>query len=232
MEPKTMNAQIPSRIVEIWQRIVDSISALLAAPSVMINRLEPAELEVFCSNTGPGNPFPSGTRMPSLGLYCETTARTRQRNRVVDALKDPRWADSPTARLGVISYLGYPLFWPNGHVFGTICVVDTKANKWVSPSDTLLLTVRDAVEAYLALVATMEELNGKNHELEHALGEIKTLRGLLPICSICKKIRDDSGYWIQLERYISDHSEAEFTHSMCTECMEKFYGIELPEGIG
>jgi len=58
-------------------------------------------------------------------------------------------------------------------------------------------------------------------ELQQALAEIKTLSGLLPICSYCKKIRDDKGYWNQLESYISKHSEASFTHSICPECYEK-----------
>ena len=54
--------------------------------------------------------------------------------------------------------------------------------------------------------------------LENALDEIKTLRGLIPICSFCKKIRDDKGYWNQLEIYISEHTEAKFTHGLCDEC--------------
>ncbi len=53
--------------------------------------------------------------------------------------------------------------------------------------------------------------------------EIKTLRGLIPICAHCKKIRDDKGYWNQIEIYISNHSEAEFSHSICQECLEKYY---------
>jgi ABC-type multidrug transport system fused ATPase/permease subunit len=60
-------------------------------------------------------------------------------------------------------------------------------------------------------------------ELQDAVTKIKTLRGLLPICSSCKKIRDDKGYWKQIESYIRDHSEAEFTHSMCPICAKKFY---------
>ncbi|MEW6532068.1 MAG: hypothetical protein AB1473_14620 [Thermodesulfobacteriota bacterium] len=60
-------------------------------------------------------------------------------------------------------------------------------------------------------------------ELEHALGEVKTLAGLLPICASCKRIRDDKGYWNQIEAYISDHSNAEFSHSICPDCQEKLY---------
>lgn len=60
-------------------------------------------------------------------------------------------------------------------------------------------------------------------ELQMAMGEVKKLSGFLPICSSCKKIRDDEGYWNQIESYIRDHSEAEFSHSICPECVKKLY---------
>ncbi len=62
--------------------------------------------------------------------------------------------------------------------------------------------------------------------LQHALLEVKTLRGFLPICIYCKKIRDDKGYWNQIEAYIQDHSDAEFSHSLCPECAEKLFPDE------
>jgi DNA-binding NarL/FixJ family response regulator len=58
-------------------------------------------------------------------------------------------------------------------------------------------------------------------ELRDVLSKVKTLRGLLPICASCKKIRDDQGYWQQIEQYLRDHSGAEFTHGLCPECAEK-----------
>jgi len=60
-------------------------------------------------------------------------------------------------------------------------------------------------------------------ELKEALAEIKTLSGMLPICSSCKKIRDDHGYWTQIEQYISEHSDAEFSHGICPDCVDKLY---------
>ena len=60
-------------------------------------------------------------------------------------------------------------------------------------------------------------------ELEDALAKVKTLSGLLPICASCKKIRDDKGYWKQIETYIQEHSDAEFTHGICPECMKRLY---------
>lgn len=66
-------------------------------------------------------------------------------------------------------------------------------------------------------------LQREKEKLESALTQVKTLSGLLPICSSCKKVRDDKGYWNQIERYIQDHSEAEFSHSICPECLKRLY---------
>jgi sensor c-di-GMP phosphodiesterase-like protein len=61
-------------------------------------------------------------------------------------------------------------------------------------------------------------------ELEQTLKHVKRLQGILPICAKCKKIRDEKGYWNQIESYIKDHSEADFSHSICSECAEELYG--------
>ncbi len=70
---------------------------------------------------------------------------------------------------------------------------------------------------------TEEERERLILKLQEALDKIKTLRGLLPICASCKKIRDDQGYWHQVEIYIRDHSEAEFSHGLCPDCLKKLY---------
>lgn len=58
--------------------------------------------------------------------------------------------------------------------------------------------------------------------------EIKRLKGMLPICASCKKIRDDKGYWNQIESYLSEHSDAEFSHSVCPDCVKRLYpGLNL-----
>jgi hypothetical protein len=77
-------------------------------------------------------------------------------------------------------------------------------------------------------VQTERVLQSKNEELQVALTKVKQLSGLLPICANCKKIRDDSGYWHQLETYIHRHSEADFSHGICPECAVKLY----PEFFG
>jgi len=69
----------------------------------------------------------------------------------------------------------------------------------------------------------LNEIQAKNDVLRRQLEEIKTLRGLVPICAKCKSVRDDSGFWQCIENYISEHSEAEFSHSLCPDCRDELY---------
>jgi PAS domain S-box-containing protein len=89
---------------------------------------------------------------------------------------------------------------------------------------------RDLQEAYLKLQEENTERRKAEEEkekiivqLQEALARVKTLSGLLPICASCKKIRDDDGYWYQVEVYIRDHAGVEFSHSICPECVKKLY---------
>ncbi len=86
-----------------------------------------------------------------------------------------------------------------------------------TPSHLIILTdVTERLEAELAL-------KHERDKLQQALDEVKALSGLLPICASCKKIRDDKGYWNQIETHISDHSEADFSHGICPECAHELY---------
>ncbi|MCG6947117.1 MAG: response regulator [Deltaproteobacteria bacterium] len=79
------------------------------------------------------------------------------------------------------------------------------------------------VRTHLHLRELIKEKEKLVNELQSALATVKTLSGLLPICSSCKKIRDDTGYWNQIESYIRARSEAEFTHSICPNCSKTLY---------
>ncbi|MFN8458655.1 MAG: response regulator [Anaerolineae bacterium] len=67
------------------------------------------------------------------------------------------------------------------------------------------------------------ELHARNEELQAMLAKVKTLSGLLPICAACKKIRDDHGYWQQVEVYLSQHTDVDFSHGLCPDCAHKLY---------
>lgn len=82
----------------------------------------------------------------------------------------------------------------------------------------------------MELSRTNHELTTKNNALKQAISEIKQLQGIIPICATCKKVRDDEGYWEQVEKYVSDHSGAKFSHGICPDCARKHYNyIPLPD---
>ncbi len=81
----------------------------------------------------------------------------------------------------------------------------------------------DLYKQRLVIQNQLEQIQEQNKILEKRLQEIKELRGLLPICASCKKIRNDTGYWEELEKYIRDRSNAEFTHSLCPDCIKQYY---------
>lgn len=86
------------------------------------------------------------------------------------------------------------------------------------------------IKTHLTLNRLQKELEAKNRELTTALAEIDTLKGILPLCSFCKKIRDDQGYWQQVDAYIQTHTSAEISHSLCPDCLKEHYpDIVAPE---
>ncbi|MCB9769627.1 MAG: response regulator [Candidatus Omnitrophica bacterium] len=88
---------------------------------------------------------------------------------------------------------------------------------------------RRLIEADQAVRTAEKEKERVIVELQQALSHIKTLSGLLPICAHCKKIRDDQGYWTQLEQYIHENSDASFSHSICPECAKEHFPDLYPE---
>jgi AmiR/NasT family two-component response regulator len=91
----------------------------------------------------------------------------------------------------------------------------------VKPSNTR--EMKRAIAIAIARFDDLMELRRLNAKLQDALAQAKTLSGLLPICASCKKIRDDEGYWSQLETYIQEHFDIQFSHGLCPECANKLY---------
>jgi PAS domain S-box-containing protein len=103
---------------------------------------------------------------------------------------------------------------------GVIFPVEITLSGWVLDNKGYFCAIiRDTTERLKAEIEKERLIN----DLKNSLAQIKTLRGLLPICANCKKIRDDAGYWNKLESYIKNHSEANFTHSICPECAKELY---------
>jgi hypothetical protein len=113
-------------------------------------------------------------------------------------------------------YAGAPLRTPEGHALGSLCVIDRTPRK-------LNAEQRDALNRLARLVMKAFEVRRAADALAAATANVKVLSGLLPICSGCKQIRNDQGYWQRVEHYIGQHSEATFTHGLCPDCTKKYF---------
>jgi len=87
--------------------------------------------------------------------------------------------------------------------------------------------LRARLQAGIRIVTLQAALALRVRELEEAIGRVRTLQGLLPICSYCKRVRNDGDYWQQVESYVSDHSDARFSHGICPDCYESVVRPQL-----
>src|SRR5262245_55323945 len=118
-------------------------------PSAVVTKLEPphcTDYRTISSSNSPGNPFPVDELFSmTIGTFCETVIKKRQALLVVNALDHDEWKLAPELGVGMVSYLGFPVSWPDGRVFGTICVLDDKANRYSDAYHELLSHCRDVL---------------------------------------------------------------------------------------
>lgn len=126
----------------------------------------------------------------------------------------------------MISYLGYPLIIPNGKPFGTICVEDNRERIYSETYVKLLENFRDIVQSELDLIYMNEILGRENKTLTDYIDEIQTLRGLIPLCSKCKSIKNSEGYWERVEEYLEKNSDLRIEHELCDDCTKEFNQVE------
>jgi transcriptional regulator with GAF, ATPase, and Fis domain len=163
-------AEVPFEIVHKWQEIVNIIAEIVHVPSALVMKVEPPNIKVFLSSESHSNPYERNELAPlNTGLYCETVMKTRQSLLVPDALRDEEWKSNPDIKLGMISYLGFPVSWPDGQIFGTICVLDRKENSYSELYRKFVLQCRDVLEADLRALARLRgELTRSEAYLEEA----------------------------------------------------------------
>ena len=162
--------QVPFEIVQKWQEIVNIIAEIIHVPSALVMKVESPNIKVFVSSESNGNPYERDELAPlNTGLYCETVMKTRESLLVPDALRDEEWKSNPDIKLGMISYLGFPVTWPDGQIFGTICVLDRKENSYSELYRKFVLQCRDVLQADLRALARLSgELTRSEAYLEEA----------------------------------------------------------------
>lgn len=145
--------------------------------------------------------------------FCAHTILGTEPLIVRDAEADERFASSPlvTGESRVRFYAGFPLETPEGHRLGALCVLDRKPRRLMPAQET-------AMRALARQVMALLDLRRNSARLAEALEKVRTLEGLLPVCSWCRKIRDEAGSWKSLESYVHTKTNAEVTHGICPEC--------------
>ena len=155
---------------------------------------------------------------PRDRAFCGYTILSSEMLIVEDATKDPRFASNPlvTVENGIRFYAGAPMLDQDGLGMGSVCVIDSKPRQ-ITPDQEAALR-RLARQAAMLL-----EQRRLAAELASALHEVKTLQGLLPMCSHCRGVRDDQGYWSTVEDYLSRHTELGLSHGVCPDCLKTHY---------
>jgi GAF domain-containing protein len=178
-------------------------------------------LSLICLKSDPLQVFKSKAVLGKNGAascksFCSQTISSTVPLIVHDARKDKRFANCKlvTRPPGIRFYAGFPLLDSKGAAIGTLCVMDQRLRR-------LTTTQRRVMQALARKVVVLIELRRVSAHLANALEQVKTLRGLIPICAWCKRIRDDDGYWNQVEAYFHAHADADFTHSICPNCLKK-----------
>lgn len=143
--------QIPDAMLASWQVTVDLLAEAAGVSAALIMRVFSSEIETLLASQG--STYHSGERGAlGSGYYCETVMETRRKLLVPNALKDPDWTQNPDIKLGMISYCGLPLTWPDGHLFGTLCLLDTQENVFAQRVHHLLARFCDSIQLGLAQV--------------------------------------------------------------------------------
>lgn len=146
-------------IIKKWQSIINIIAEIINVQAGLIMRITESHMEVFCASETEGNPYPhDGKDSLGHGLYCETVIGKDSGLEIENALEDEKWKDNPDVSLNMISYLGFPIKWPNNEVFGTICVLDNKEHQFSSKYRELLIELKKAIELDLELLIYEDKL--------------------------------------------------------------------------
>jgi len=150
------------------------MAEVIGVPAALIMKVIPPQIEVFVSSASKGNPYIRGEKEDlDSGLYCEKVMREREKLLVPDARKDPQWDHNPDIKMGMVSCLGFPLMWPDGELFGTICVLDNKENHYCKTYEKLIEQFKGIVETDLQIIVDITEQKKVKEEKNKLLKAIE-----------------------------------------------------------
>ncbi len=144
-----LHPEVPMTVLNQWQNTADTIATELEVPATLIMQVVKNNIGVLISSkTSIKNPYTPGAskELINSGLYCETVIRENACLFVPNALEDENWKDNPDVKLNMINYIGFPIRWPNGDPFGTICILDSKTHHYSNEEKEALFTFSKSIE--------------------------------------------------------------------------------------
>jgi signal transduction histidine kinase/CheY-like chemotaxis protein len=164
-----LQSGLPESILPNWQQTIDLMARIYDVPAGLIMRVHTEQIEVFLASQSQGNPYELGERADlQTGLYCETVMAEQRMLHVSNALEDPLWNQNPDIAIGLISYLGVPLCWPDGIIFGTICVLDVRVRHFSQEYQDLMWQFKQIIEGDLRLLTELRKREQIEEELRAA----------------------------------------------------------------
>jgi hypothetical protein len=198
------------------ERAYDDITALAAyicdVPIALISLID-ADRQWFKSRVGL-----DVVQTPRDVSFCAHAILDERVTIIDDPLGDPRFNSNPlvTCAPNIRFYAGVPLRTPEGHPIGTLCVIDRQRRE-------LSARQLETLETLARQVVMQLELKRTSARLAEALEQIEMIEDLIPICSYCKGIRNDRGYWSSVEKFMKSHFPVEFSHGVCDRCMREHF---------
>ncbi|MBN1498896.1 MAG: GAF domain-containing protein [Spirochaetes bacterium] len=155
-------SEIPKELFEKWQKISDLTAKIVNVPSALITYFTEKNLEVLIASNTAGNPYKQDDKDSlSIGMFCETVLANNRSMCVQNIDKDDFWKNNPHAVTGMKSYMGVPIKWEDGEMFGTFCLLDSKTDKFTDDYLELLLQFKDIIESDLKSILLTEELKSQ-----------------------------------------------------------------------
>lgn len=151
LDLKTENIKIPANTFNQWQKLLELLVDKAAAKDALLTEYKRPFLKIIKVSENGKNIFSEGDKFKLSGQYCQTVIEEKKALIVNNAFKDPNWQKAPELEFGLKSYIGYPICWPNGEIFGTICIHDNQSRKYESKIKNELKFARDLIENSLEI---------------------------------------------------------------------------------
>jgi len=191
-----------------WDDAINSLSRLLDIPVAIIFRREQDNIRVVVTNQNEKNPFKKDDSIPIKGSFCNYVFEHNAKFKVPDYRKIDLDINNVATQADFISYLGFPLNWPNGELFGTICLLDDTTNYYSGATEDFLKNFSEMLNDSLHLIDLTYKVRRESDALRQEVEdtEMRTTTDFNPMCRICQQVRYNDT-WINLNEFLAEHPE-------------------------